>query len=223
MMGMRHRRVARLLAALGLAASAPAAFGLCAGFTDVDGAPPFCPAVDWLRNRAITLGCTSTTLFCPQNPVTRLQMAAFMNRLGNALTPAIVYQHATGATLAGTPYTPVCMTGDVAAASYPRTASLGAVFNMLADAATEIELDAGISLDGGATWQIDGIQQEMSGSGTSRWVAGTTWTGNQLLEAGEAYRFALLVTLKPGAAQPGAWSCQLKAIVASTTGVGPPY
>ena len=39
----------------------------------------------------MTLGCTATE-YCPQNNVTRLQMAAFMNRLGNALTPTIVTQ-----------------------------------------------------------------------------------------------------------------------------------
>lgn len=53
----------------------------CAGFTDVDSASPFCVNVEWLKARSITLGCTAT-LYCPNDPVTRLQMAAFLYRLG---------------------------------------------------------------------------------------------------------------------------------------------
>ncbi len=74
-----------------LVLAAPAMAQNCAGFTDVvdDGVAPgaFCPNVQWVKNRSITLGCTSATLYCPTNNVTRLQMAAFMNRLGTALTP----------------------------------------------------------------------------------------------------------------------------------------
>ena len=61
----------------------------CGGFTDVDDAnpatAPFCANVTWVKNRGITLGCPSTGAphYCPNDPVSRLQMAAFMNRLGN--------------------------------------------------------------------------------------------------------------------------------------------
>jgi len=58
----------------------------CAGFTDVDDSNAFCVNVEWMKNRGITLGLTPT-LFGPDAAVTRLQMAAFMYRLGfqNAL------------------------------------------------------------------------------------------------------------------------------------------
>ena len=72
--------------ALSLASTAAQA-APCAGFTDVDDTSPFCGNVTWLKNRGITLGCTSTTLFCPGDFVSRLQMAAFMNRLGDSLFP----------------------------------------------------------------------------------------------------------------------------------------
>ena len=68
-------------------ASTAALAAPCAGFTDVDDTSPFCGNVTWLKNRSITLGCTSTTLFCPGDFVSRLQMAAFMNRLGDSLFP----------------------------------------------------------------------------------------------------------------------------------------
>ena len=57
----------------------------CFAFNDVDVTSGFCPNVEWMRNRAVTLGCT-TTLYCPVDYVTRLQMAAFMNRLGTTLS-----------------------------------------------------------------------------------------------------------------------------------------
>jgi len=59
----------------------------CQGFTDVLSTNSFCPNVAWLRNREITLGCSSPTLFCPAQAVNRLSMAAFLNRLGNVLSP----------------------------------------------------------------------------------------------------------------------------------------
>lgn len=220
----RRRSVQRLLAASALATFAPAAFALCSGFTDVDGAPPFCPAVDWLRNRAITLGCTSSTLYCPNNPVTRLQMAAFMNRLGNALTPTIVYQQEQGGTavLDATNLPRVCETSDFAPASYPRSVNLGAVFNMQAGALARVNLAVMISADGGP-WLPQGTAQQMSGDGTSRWVNGTTWQGNIALNAGTSYKFALVIGPAIVPSTLNAWSCQLKGIVASRTGGGVPY
>ena len=61
----------------------------CADFVDVDGASGFCANVEWLKNRQVTLGC-ATAVYCPDAAVSRLAMAAFMNRLGTALTPALV-------------------------------------------------------------------------------------------------------------------------------------
>src|SRR5687768_7684975 len=63
------------------AAAAP-----CAGFTDVDDADPFCTHVAWVKNRNVTAGCTAT-LYCPHDAATRLQMAAFLRRLGDLLLP----------------------------------------------------------------------------------------------------------------------------------------
>jgi hypothetical protein len=59
----------------------------CDGFTDVPSSSPFCPDVTWLKTYGITEGC-SAGMFCPNEDVTRLQMAAFMHRLGE--NPAFV-------------------------------------------------------------------------------------------------------------------------------------
>jgi hypothetical protein len=58
----------------------------CAGFTDVQDTDPFCASVAWIKNRGVTQGCTASA-YCPNDPVTRLQMAAFLSRLGDSLFP----------------------------------------------------------------------------------------------------------------------------------------
>src|SRR5688500_14594709 len=61
-----------LLCALGVGGS-PAAFAApCAGFDDVEDTSEFCTNVEWVRNRAVTLGCFAA-LYCPDANVTRLQ------------------------------------------------------------------------------------------------------------------------------------------------------
>jgi hypothetical protein len=59
----------------------------CAGFTDVPSSSPFCPDVTWITNYGITKGCAPSE-YCPNDNVTRLQMAAFLHRLGK--DPAFV-------------------------------------------------------------------------------------------------------------------------------------
>jgi hypothetical protein len=57
----------------------------CAGFVDVEDTSPFCPNVAWMKQNGITLGC-SATRYCPNDFVTRLQMAGFMGRFGNLVS-----------------------------------------------------------------------------------------------------------------------------------------
>ncbi len=60
-------------------------------FIDVPIADPFCPSITWIAERGVTLGCVDLgggqALYCPADNVNRTQMAAFLNRLGNALFP----------------------------------------------------------------------------------------------------------------------------------------
>ncbi len=51
-----------------------------ATFNDVAVDDSYGPAVDWLAETGITLGCTATT-YCPTGTVTRAEMAAFLWRL----------------------------------------------------------------------------------------------------------------------------------------------
>ncbi len=71
---------------LGLASIAAIA-APCAGFVDVsDTDAAYCAAVTLIKDRGVTLGCSDSAHFCPNDYVTRLQMALFMQRLarGNA-------------------------------------------------------------------------------------------------------------------------------------------
>src|SRR5262244_3610748 len=61
-----------------LSAGASALLGVCGPFTDVSD-PNFCPFVREIFTLGITTGTTPTT-YDPANPVTRLQMAAFLSR-----------------------------------------------------------------------------------------------------------------------------------------------
>ena len=48
----------------------------CGNFSDVGAGDFFCPNVEWLRNRSVTLGC-GPGIYCPGDIVTRGAMAAF--------------------------------------------------------------------------------------------------------------------------------------------------
>ena len=123
---------------------------VCTPFTDVDQASPFCPSVQWMKNRGVTVGITPT-LYGPDQPTTRAQMALFMNRLGNVLTdaPFKVEQSFTG-----NPDTSdvVCQTGDRPAAAYERHVKLDAVLMGLGEGTNEIGAEFVASVDAGANW-----------------------------------------------------------------------
>ena len=191
------RRFACAMAVFGLSvvAAPTTSHAQCAGFTDVSAASQFCPNVEWLKNRGVTLGCTSTTLYCPTDPVTRLSMAAFMNRLGKALSPEVLFRETgTGAiTIPTSPTLEVrCDTPDTAATAYPRTAVVTGTLNGLSDAnAVAWRGFVVYSTDGGATWSgtTGGIGLRAS-SGPTQW-SGTDPNGVINLTPGLAYRFAI--------------------------------
>src|SRR5688572_3330772 len=96
-----------------------------AGFQDVQDTDIFCNAAQWLRNRAITVGCTTTTTYCPTDPVTRAAMALFLNRLGQALTPVFASRQSgmgTGTSIDPGDFIPFCETlvADIPAVNFPR-------------------------------------------------------------------------------------------------------
>jgi hypothetical protein len=147
----------RLLAASAFALAAltavPASAQNCVGFTDVLATDPICPSVEWLRNRAVTLGCTAST-YCPTDPVTRGAMALFMNRLGTALTPE--FKRTRDTTLGALDFAAqrnLCVINAGTINGYPRTAIVRGLVNLYTPiVGMNIKTWVVHSTDGGTTW-----------------------------------------------------------------------
>jgi hypothetical protein len=92
-------RKSLMLAAFALLVTAvPARAQFCPGvspwvFDDVLASDPFCGFVTWMAENGVTLGClvidAEHRLYCPNSNVSRLQMAAFMKRLGDIRVQAV--------------------------------------------------------------------------------------------------------------------------------------
>lgn len=205
-----------------VSADLAAASADCSTFTDVAGNSPFCANVEWLKNRDVTLGCAAG-LYCAVNDVTRLAMAAFMNRLGTALTPIVIKREAQPGAVALTPASVACETSDYAVAKFPRRAYLDGVFMGQAANQTEFGADLVATLDNGDTW----IDVGVPGHAT---VAANQWAnvraiGSLDLWVGETVRFAFRVT-PGGGAGGGALTdsrCTIRAIVRSRSVVNSPF
>jgi hypothetical protein len=66
-----------------ISVSAGALAAPCAGFVDVDDSnATYCAAVTYVKNKGITVGCTDATHYCPNDTVSRLQLALFFERAG---------------------------------------------------------------------------------------------------------------------------------------------
>ena len=76
------RRFVLLLGVALFTVTTPAVAQNCDGFVDVLASSPFCPDVTWMKTYGVTKGCDATH-YCPTDNVSRLQMAAFMHRLGD--------------------------------------------------------------------------------------------------------------------------------------------
>lgn len=121
--------IGTIVFALAVLVCNPSTAAPCAGFTDVDSASGFCPNVEWLKNRQITFGCTAPSSFCPNDYATRVQMAAFMNRLGNALEPVFLHASESGESVVAVIGAggPVCVTSPYTVTGFPRVATASAM------------------------------------------------------------------------------------------------
>jgi hypothetical protein len=119
-----------LIAGLLLPASEPLHAAPCtaapSSFDDVATADSFCTNVEWLKNRAVTLGCTPATSYCPGSPVTRAQMALFMNRLADAIVPepTLITETISNRTVTVFPLDNQFCIVNVPTANYPRAFSI---------------------------------------------------------------------------------------------------
>lgn len=195
----------------------------CAGFDDVDDSSSFCEAVEWMRNRGITLGC-SPGAYCPNDPVIRLAMAAFMQRLGDALTPVRLAVATAPGTIDLDAGTVACQTADFAVTGFPRTAYADASLSAVAFANVNFAADIVASTDGGASWTA------LHSPPNRGSVTGGLWStladlGAQDLDVSETVRFGIRLSRGGdlGTTDLGDSSCQLRVLVHSRTGSASPF
>ncbi len=187
----------------------------CSGFTDVLSTSSFCTNVNWLKNRAITLGCTSTTLFCPGDEVPRLQMAAFLNRLGNALAPVQWAASASGSNdLNLDAGETICALPPIAITGVPRSLLLDAVIHVgPTSGSADVRPVFVQSTNGGATW----TPISSSNSPTTRTPGATASMSVQsgaAISSPTTYRFGVQVLRTTTATNLGAsgpWRCEVRA------------
>jgi hypothetical protein len=216
-------RMFRILVAATAVALAPAALALpCAGFTDVDDTSPFCPNVEWIKNRGVTLGCTATTLYCPADAVSRLAMSAFMNRLGVALTPGALRVDTSPGAIDLDAAVVVCQTDPYAVIGYPRRAYLDLSFAAQAPADVDVAADLVATTDGGATWTA------LTAVGNAGWVPAGRWgTLSNLaqldLAVGQTVRFGVRMGRVTGGADLSDSRCNLRVALPSRNGTTSPF
>jgi hypothetical protein len=214
-------------AALGAVAllSVPAASAApCAGFVDVVDTSGFCKNVDWLKNRSITLGCTDVTHYCPNDPVSRLAMAAFMNRLGTALTPLHFRQDVAVGALDLDANVVVCQTSDVAIAGFPRRAFADFTFSGTATADVSFAVDLAMSTDGGATWSKLNANPNRGSVPANQW-GGLSDVGYVDVDVGQTVRFGAQAT-RGGIASATDLTdsrCELRVLIYSRDGTSSPF
>ena len=234
----------RLLLAAALAtgfqlSALPAVAAPCGGFIDVDDtvvSSDFCQSVEWIKNRGVTLGC-GTGLYCPDNAVNRLQMAAFMKRLGGVLSPAPTLLEASpGAIDLDVLPTPrICITPEIdpppvppatdPGKPYPRRAFIHTTFSGQAAGALQYRTDLQFSSDNGASWDfVWPNYANRDGTTGAHWVS-SSQSGSVDLDANLTYRFSILVR-REGVGTTADFSdsrCFVTVAVYSRTGSSTPF
>ncbi len=181
----------------GVAAAATSSGGAqaqnCDVFTDVQNTASYCPAVVWLKNRQVTLGCAST-LYCPTDLVTRASMALFMQRLGTALSPQFYSR-----SLANTPasvdlavnvFQPFCvMSTPIPAATYTRIARARGHMSLQASGSTGLQMFLVYSVDSGPYSNGNSVALTVPNPGGNQEL---TWASLPVpLAPGSTYTFAI--------------------------------
>ena len=215
-MRLPMRVAGTLVTVLLLVASSSTRAAPCGGFVDVDSnnpaMAPFCANVDWIKNRGITLGCAAN-LYCPNDSVTRVQMAAFMNRLGNSLIHRLVIRDQQLATLDLTSSRLICLTNPEAPASYERrvamTGRVSAASSVAGPSTFYISL-VFTSDDGATLTQGGGGEARVTSPDDATWVT-TAAVGSASLDPGVTYRFGIHVQPAGAAPDLAGVSCALSA------------
>lgn len=225
---MRHLRLTLLaIAGLFIVPTGSAFASACTGtppFADITQNDIFCTDAEWLKNRSITLGCTSTTVFCPADFVTRGAMALFMQRLGTALSPQVLRVDTAPGPIDLDAASPIiaCQTSDFAVTGYPRTAFINTTFAGQAAGALEYQHEVYISTDGGATWSFTNGNINRNGTSGAHWTSSNTNYVSDI-NVGTTYRWGVRLGRQSGTADFGASRCFINVEVLNRTGASSPF
>jgi hypothetical protein len=165
-------------------------------FSDVPTSASYHGAVEWMVNRGISLGC-ATGLYCPNDSVTRAQMALFMQRLGIALTPTFLGPVAASGTadLSFDTNRVLCASGTHTP-PHPQTAIVYSHAAITTSSGVDWLLAGAVSVDGGTVWSASLASASASeGFSYARTVA---HTARVTLSPGVAYRFGALLIRTAG-------------------------
>ncbi|HVF64945.1 MAG TPA: hypothetical protein VNE58_13225 [Casimicrobiaceae bacterium] len=220
---MRARQQFLAALALSIVSTVATAAPPCAGFDDVDSNDIFCANIEWIRNRGVTIGCNIPgTLYCPTQPVLRNQMAAFMNRLGTALTPVQVgVDVVSGAVnLSGAPT--ICQTANYAVTGFPRRAYLDLAFAGLAPTNVDVAADLVYTTDNGANWTQLTTVANRGAIAANQWGSIAN-LANVDLAVGQTVRFGVRMSRVAGSGDLSDSRCNLRASIISRDGTASPF
>ncbi len=196
----------------------------CAGLTDVEDTSLFCPNVEWMKNRGITLGCTAN-LYCPGEDVSRIAMAAFLRRLGDALTPVHLTIETSGNTVNIDVDPVVCQTEDHTVVGAPRTAHGNAVLTAgQGSGSSDFAARYVESTNGGASWTAVSPNHAATGTASERPTVNVVLPPRDLV-VGTTYRYALRLSRVPGSAttaDPGSYLCSVRVLLENRNSATPP-
>jgi hypothetical protein len=184
-------RLVGVLAVVGLLGTAASALA-SHQFSDVPTAAIYHDAAEWLANRGVTLGC-ATGLYCPNEFVTRGQMALFMQRLGAALTPVRIWQIASDFVDLDLDALPVvCATTSDHVPTFPQRAVIRGQVSVRAHGAADYRALAAVSTNGGLSWSLaSSSSQDIARSPGPPGFYPLAINGSHDLATGTFYRFAL--------------------------------
>lgn len=194
--------------------------GRCSGFADVATTDVFCNATEWLANRGVTLGCANG-LYCPTGPVTRAQMALFMQRLGNAIATKILTTTCAADGAYGGLGVIACRVAIPADTRLRTATAMSHCAHVEFDAAKVIRQTVAYSHDDFATYIT---QRPAYATGFAAWMLSTASVHTRTLSAGLAHAFAVHLVHESGtAAEEIASDCRLTVIVADLVAPDAPY
>lgn len=180
----------------------------CALFADVELGSAFCSSVEWMKNRGITTGCAAES-YCPQSGVSRLSMAAFMQRLGQTMASGGAVSEAQGNYLDPDAAPVVCSTGAVSPVPFARNIAIDVVIGLVGSGTGSVAAQLVWSPDG-ASW-VPVAASIPSGFRASHWS--NAWLqGSHPADAGETVRLGVRIARHAGTSDIARYHCRIRLV-----------